>query len=70
MDSMCTQTGAATAVLRMGKALRVARRVVTMIPSKQGAMAPPGKMMSTREIYHLSMSMRSVTLFNQFWLHA
>ncbi len=50
--------GAATAVLRMGKALRVARRVVTMIPSKQGAMAPPGKMMSTREIYHLSMSMR------------
>ncbi|ALP42796.1 hypothetical protein WL1483_3377 [Aeromonas schubertii] len=41
----------------MGKALRVARPVGTMTPNKPGAMVPPGKMMLTRGIYHLSTSM-------------
>ncbi|AKJ37062.1 hypothetical protein U876_11395 [Aeromonas hydrophila NJ-35] len=54
----------------MDKALRGARPVVTMTPNKPGAMVPPGKMMPTRGIYHLSTSMMQVKLYNRCWHRA
>ncbi len=66
MDFMCTQTGAATAVLRMGKALRVAQRVVIMIPCKLGAMVLLGRMMFIKEIYLPFMSMGQATQSIQY----